>query len=102
MKEELFVLHDNVVLRPIESAKDKAYSAAGLVRPETAEKTSRVGEVVVACNGQWHGDQFEKSNLVPHDKVVYRNYGYEIVEVNGETLLVIPLSNIVAKFVEKE
>ena len=62
----------------------------------------RVGEVVVACNGQWHGDQFEKSNLVPHDKVVYRNYGYEIVEVNGETLLVIPLSNIVAKFVEKE
>lgn len=87
-------LHDRVLVRREE---EETTSAGGIVLPgSAAEKPSR-GEVIAAGNGkiQENGD-VRPLDVKAGDKVIFGQYAGNTVKVNGEELLIMSESEILA------
>ena len=87
-------LHDRVLVRREE---EETTSAGGIVLPgSAAEKPSR-GEVIAAGNGkiQENGD-VRPLDVKAGDKVIFGQYSGNTVKVNGEELLIMSESEILA------
>jgi chaperonin GroES len=95
-------LQDWVLLRPL-TVGDK--SPGGIVIPDSAKEKPTRGEVVAAGPGRYEeeGDRkgkvtadrkFVKTEVRPGDKVLYRRFGVDEIDVEGETLLLIRESDI--------
>ena len=92
-------LEDRIVVKPLDAEQT---TASGLVIPDTAKEKPQEGEVLAVGPGRFD-DEGEKRiplDVAEGDEVLYSKYGGTEITVEGEDLLVLRESDVLAK-VEK-
>jgi chaperonin GroES len=94
MALKLKPLADRLVVKPIE---EEETTASGIVLPETAKEKPQRGEVLAVGPGA----RDDSGNRVPPDvsvgdTVMYAKYGGTEVKVDGEELLILRESDVLA------
>ena len=89
-------LHDRVVVKRID-AEEK--TAGGIIIPDTAKEKPQKGKVVAVGEGNWDEDGEKRIPLdvAEGDEVLYSKYGGTEITVEGEDLLVLRESDVLAK-----
>lgn len=89
-------LGDRVIVRAID---EEETTASGLVLPDTAKEKPQKGTIVAAGEGRWDEDGEKRIPLdvAEGDVVLYSKYGGTEIKVDGEELLVLRESDILAK-----
>jgi chaperonin GroES len=89
-------LGDRLIVKAIE---EEETTASGIVLPETAKEKPQRGEVIAVGDGAWDEDGEKRIPLdvAKGDTVLYSKYGGTEVKVDGEDLLVLRESDVLAK-----
>jgi chaperonin GroES len=92
-------LGDRVVVQPVE---EEETTASGIVLPDTAKEKPQKGKVIATGDGKWDEDGEKRIPLdvSKGDEVLYSKYGGTEIVVEGEDLLVLRESDVLA-IVEK-
>jgi len=86
-------LHDRVVVRRME---EETTSAGGIVLPGSAAEKPTQGEVVAVGNGQVTDNGVRALDVKVGDTVMFGQYAGTEIKVDGEALLIMSESDIVA------
>jgi len=91
-------LGDRLIVQAIE---EEETTASGIVLPDTAKEKPQKGKVIAVGDGAWDEDGEKRIPLdvKEGDEVLYSKYGGTEVKVNGEDLLVLRESDVLAKVV---
>ena len=89
-------LGDRVLVRPVE---EEETTASGIVLPDTAKEKPQKGQVLAVGEGKWDEDGEKRIPLdvAAGDEVLYSKYGGTEIKVDGEDLLVLRESDVLAK-----
>jgi chaperonin GroES len=89
-------LGDRVIVQAIE---EEETTASGIVLPDTAKEKPQRGKVLAVGEGKWDEDGEKRIPLDVDegDEVLYSKYGGTEIEVEGEDLLVLRESDVLAK-----
>ena len=89
-------LGDRLIVKPIE---EEETTASGIVLPETAKEKPQKGQVVAVGDGRWDEDGEKRIPLdvAEGDEVLDSKYGGTEVTVEGDELLVLRESDVLAK-----
>jgi chaperonin GroES len=89
-------LGDRLIVRAIE---EEEKTASGLVLPDTAKEKPQKGEVIAVGDGRFDedGDKRIPLDVSQGDTVLYSKYGGTEIKVDGEDLLVLRESDVLAK-----
>lgn len=89
-------LGDRLIVRAID---EDEVTASGIVLPDTAKEKPSRGKVVAVGDGKWDEDGEKRIPLdvAEGDEVLYSKYGGTEVTVEGEELLVLRESDVLAK-----
>lgn len=90
-------LGDRIVVRQIEAEE---VTASGIVLPDTAQEKPLRGEVLAVGEGRWENGTRVPLDIVAGDEVIYSKYGGTDVSVDGEDLLILRESDVLAKAVK--
>lgn len=90
-------LGDRLIVRPVDQEKT---TAAGIVIPDTATEKPQKGEVLAVGSGTLQNGQRTPLELAPGDSVLYSKYGGVEIEAEGEDLIVLRESDVLAKIHE--
>ncbi len=93
-KIRLQPLEDRVVLRPADEAESMRGS---LYIPDTAKEKPTQGEIVAVGPGKFEDGQRIKLDVAVGDTVIYGKYSGTPYTVDGEELIIIKASDILAK-----
>ena len=89
-------LGDRLIVRAIE---EEEKTTSGIVLPDTAKEKPQKGKVLAVGEGKWD-DEGEKRiplDVAEGDEVLYSKYGGTEIKVDGEELLVLRESDVLAK-----
>ena len=89
-------LGDRLIVKAVE---EEQTTASGLVLPDTAKEKPQKGKVIAAGEGRWD-DEGEKRiplDVAEGDEVLYSKYGGTEIKVDGDDLLVLRESDVLAK-----
>jgi chaperonin GroES len=88
-------LHDNVVIKPVEQQKT---TKAGILLPDTVEKGKPEQGTVLAVGAGKNLDNgtVSKMSVKVGDKVMFKKYAAEEIEIAGEKVLLISEEDILA------
>ena len=91
-------LGDRLIVKAIE---EEETTASGIVLPDTAKEKPQKGTVVAVGDGAWDEDGEKRIPLdvAEGDEVLYSKYGGTEIKVDGEDLLVLRESDVLAKVV---
>jgi chaperonin GroES len=89
-------LADRVVVRSIEAEQ---VTASGIVLPDTAAEKPQRGKVLAVGPGRYEDGKRVEPQVAAGDEVIYSKYGGTEVKVDGEDLLILRESDILAKAV---
>jgi chaperonin GroES len=91
-------LGDRLIVRAIE---EEETTASGLVLPDTAKEKPQKGKVIAVGDGKFDEDGEKRIPLdvAEGDEVLYSKYGGTEIKVDGEELLVLRESDVLAKIV---
>jgi chaperonin GroES len=89
-------LGDRLIVRALD---EEETTASGLVLPDTAKEKPQKGEVIAVGDGAWDEDGEKRIPLdvSEGDTVLYSKYGGTEVKVDGEDLLVLRESDVLAR-----
>ena len=89
-------LGDRLIVKAVE---EEETTASGIVLPDTAKEKPQKGEVLAVGDGAWDedGDKRIPLDVAAGDIVLYSKYGGTEVKVDGEDLLVLRESDVLAK-----
>jgi chaperonin GroES len=89
-------LGDRVI---VQATEEEETTASGIVLPDTAKEKPQKGKVVAAGEGKWDEDGEKRIPLDvgEGDEVLYSKYGGTEITVDGEELLVLRESDVLAK-----
>ncbi|HEU0019688.1 MAG TPA: co-chaperone GroES [Thermoleophilaceae bacterium] len=89
-------LGDRLIVQAIEEDET---TASGIFLPETAKEKPSRGKVIAVGDGKWDEDGEKRIPLdvAEGDEVLYSKYGGTEVNVEGEELLVLRESDVLAK-----
>ena len=89
-------LGDRLIVKPLD---EEETTASGIVLPDTAKEKPQKGSVLAVGDGRWDEDGEKRIPLdvAEGDTVLYSKYGGTEVEVEGEDLLVLRESDVLAK-----
>jgi chaperonin GroES len=89
-------LGDRLIVQAIE---EEETTASGIVLPETAKEKPSRGKVIAVGDGKWDEDGEKRIPLdvAEGDEVLYSKYGGTEVKVDGDELLVLRESDVLAK-----
>ena len=89
-------LGDRLLVQPVE---EEETTASGIVLPDTAKEEPQKGKVLAVGDGRWDEDGEKRIPLdvVEGDEVLYSKYGGTDITVEGEDLLVLRESDVLAK-----
>ena len=91
-------LGDRLIVKPIE---EEETTASGIVLPDTAKEKPQRGEVIAVGDGALDDNGNRKPvDVKDGDTVLYSKYGGTEIKIDGEDLLVLRESDVLAK-VEK-
>jgi chaperonin GroES len=96
MALKLKPLGDRLIVRAIE---EEEKTASGIVLPETAKEKPQKGTVLAVGDGKINEDTGKRTPLdvAVGDEVLYSKYGGTEIKVDGEELLVLRESDVLAK-----
>lgn len=96
MSAKLNPLADRVVVKPLEEKEQKK---GGIIIPDTAKEKPQEGEIVAVGPGKFsdNGERIEPE-VKQGDKVLYGKYSGTEVTVDGQDLLILRESDILATF----
>ncbi len=82
----------------VEALEDEETTASGIVLPDTAKEKPQRGKVLAVGDGKF-GDDNERVPIDVNegDEVLYSKYGGTEINVEGEDLLVLRESDVLAK-----
>jgi chaperonin GroES len=87
-------LGDRVLVKPVE---EEETTASGIVLPDTAKEKPQKGEVLAVGDGKLDDDGKRiKLDVSKGDEVLYSKYGGTEITVEGEDLLVLRESDVLA------
>ena len=91
-------LGDRVIVKAIE---EEETTASGIVLPDTAKEKPQKGKVVAVGEGAWDedGEKRKPLDVAEGDEVLYSKYGGTEIKVDGDDLLVLRESDVLAKVV---
>jgi chaperonin GroES len=91
-------LGDRLIVKAIE---EEETTASGIVLPDTAKEKPQKGTVVAVGDGAWDEDGEKRIPLdvAEGDEVLYSKYGGTEIKVDGDDLLVLRESDVLAKVV---
>jgi chaperonin GroES len=87
-------LGDRVLVRPVE---EEETTASGIVLPDTAKEKPQKGKVLAVGDGKMEDGKRIPLDLSEGDEVLYSKYGGTDITVDGEDLLVLRESDVLAK-----
>jgi chaperonin GroES len=89
-------LGDRVIVQAVE---EEETTASGIVLPDTAKEKPQRGKVVAVGEGKWDEDGKKRIPLdvAKGDEVLYSKYGGTEITVEGDDLLVLRESDVLAK-----
>ena len=89
-------LGDRLIVKPID---EEETTASGIVLPDTAKEKPQKGKVVAVGDGKVNEDTGKRTPLdvSEGDEVLYSKYGGTEINVDGEELLVLRESDVLAK-----
>lgn len=82
-------LHDRVIVKPAEA---ETKTAGGIIIPDTAKEKPQRGTVIAAGPGK----KDEPMSVKQGDTVLYSKYGGTEINIDGEDLLIMRESDILA------
>ena len=85
----------------VKASEEEETTASGIVLPDTAKEKPQRGKVVAVGEGKWDedGDKRIPLDVNEGDEVLYSKYGGTEVKVDGDDLLVLRESDVLAKVV---
>ena len=86
-------LADRVVVKPLEETEQMR---GGLYIPDTAKEKPQQGEIVAVGPGRYEKDKRVPMDLKVGDKVLYGKYSGTEVTIEGEQLLILRESDVLA------
>jgi chaperonin GroES len=89
-------LGDRIVVRPIE---EEEVTASGIVLPDTAKEKPQRGKVLAVGEGRFEDGKRIPLDVAEGDEVIYSKYGGTEVKVEGQDLLILRESDVLAKAV---
>ena len=89
-------LGDRVIVQAIEEDET---TASGIVLPDTAKEKPQRGKVVAVGEGKWDedGEKRIRLDVAEGDEVLYSKYGGTDIIIDGDDLLVLRESDVLAK-----
>ena len=89
-------LGDRLIVKAVE---EDTTTASGIVLPDTAKEKPQKGKVIAAGEGKWDDDGEKRIplDIAEGDEVLYSKYGGTEIVVDGEDLLVLRESDVLAK-----
>jgi chaperonin GroES len=89
-------LGDRLIVQAIE---EEETTASGLVLPDTAKEKPQKGKVIAVGEGNWDEDGEKRIPLdvSTGDEVLYSKYGGTEIKVDGDELLVLRESDVLAR-----
>lgn len=94
MSIKLKPLGDRLIIRAID---EEETTASGLVLPDTAKEKPQKGEVLAVGDGKIEDGDRIPLDVAVGDQVLYSKYGGTEIKVEGEELLVLRESDVLAK-----
>ena len=89
-------LGDRVVVQSIEAEQ---VTASGIVLPDTAAEKPQRGKVLAVGQGRYEDGKRVPLLVTEGDEVIYSKYGGTEIKLDGEDLLILRESDILAKAV---
>jgi len=89
-------LGDRIVVRAIEAEE---VTASGIVLPDTAQEKPQRGRVLSVGPGRYEDGKRVPPDVEEGDEVIYSKYGGTEIQVEGEDLLILRESDVLAKAV---
>ena len=85
----------------VEVLDEEDVTASGIVLPDTAKEKPQRGKVLAVGDGKWDEDGEKRIPLdvAEGDEVLYSKYGGTEIKVDGDDLLVLRESDVLAKVV---
>jgi chaperonin GroES len=89
-------LGDRLIVKAVE---EEETTASGIVLPDTAKEKPQKGKVLAVGDGKWDedGEKRVPLDVQEGDEVLYSKYGGTEIKVDGEDLLVLRESDVLAK-----
>jgi chaperonin GroES len=87
-------LGDRLLVKPVE---EEETTASGLVIPDTAKEKPQKGKVLAVGDGKLEDGKRIPLDVAEGDEVLYSKYGGTEITVDGEDLLVLRESDVLAK-----
>jgi len=89
-------LGDRLIVRPIQ---EEEKTPSGIVLPDTAKEKPQRGKVLAVGEGRWDedGERRIPLDIAEGDEILYSKYGGTEIKVDGEELLVLRESDVLAK-----
>jgi chaperonin GroES len=87
-------LGDRLLVRPVE---EEETTASGIVLPDTAKEKPQKGKVLAVGDGKLDDGKRIPLDVAEGDEVLYSKYGGTDITVDGEDLLVLRESDVLAK-----
>ena len=89
-------LGDRLIVQAIEEDET---TASGIVLPDTAKEKPQKGKVLAVGDGKWDedGDKRIPLDVAEGDEVLYSKYGGTDIIIDGDDLLVLRESDVLAK-----
>ena len=91
---KLVPLEDRVIVKILE---EEEKTVSGIVLPDTAKEKPQKATVLAVGPGRYVDDDLIPIDLKEGDVVVFAKYGGTEIKVNGEDLLILRASDILAK-----
>ena len=91
-------LGDRLIVQAVE---EEETTASGIVLPDTAKEKPQKGKVIAVGEGAWDedGEKRRPLDVAEGDEVLYSKYGGTEIKVDGDDLLVLRESDVLAKVV---
>ena len=90
-------LGDRLIVKPLD---EEETTASGIVLPDTAKEKPQKGLVIAVGDGKFDEDGGRhRPDVVEGDEVLYSKYGGTEIKVDGEELLVLRESDVLAKII---
>ena len=89
-------LGDRLIVKALE---EEETTSSGIVLPDTAKEKPQKGKVIAVGDGAWDEDGEKRIPLdvAEGDEVLYSKYGGTEVTIDGDDLLVLRESDVLAK-----
>ncbi|NLG66407.1 MAG: co-chaperone GroES [Actinobacteria bacterium] len=95
---KLVPLEDRVIVKILE---EEEKTSSGIVLPDTAKEKPQKATVLAVGPGRYVDDALIPIDLKEGDVVVFAKYGGTEIKVEGEELLILRASDILAKVVSE-